>query len=210
MVTSDTVTRIERSATAVPPDPVLRLSVEQYHTMVLTGILTADDPVELLEGWLILKMPKTPLHSATTRLIRRALEQAVPDGWMVDSQEPITTVDSEPEPDVLIMRGDAKRYIDKHPGPNDLALVVEVSDTTLRRDRELKKRIYANAGIAVYWIANLVERQVEAYAKPYATTAEADFDYEEHSIYGISDKVPLFLESKLITHINVNAIFPDQ
>ena len=81
--------------TAVPPDPVLRLSVEQYHSMIQSGILTEDDSVELLEGWLILKMPKNPAHSAVTRLIRQALGKAIPDGWYVDTQESITTIDSD-------------------------------------------------------------------------------------------------------------------
>jgi hypothetical protein len=87
-----------------PNDLIWRLSVEQYHEMIRTGILTSDDPVELLEGWLIYKTPKSPRHSVSTRVTRRALEGVVPDGWYVDTQEPITLDDSEPEPDVMLVR----------------------------------------------------------------------------------------------------------
>ena len=80
----------------VSTDNIWRLSVDQYHAMIQAGILTEDDPVELLEGWLVWKMPKNPSHRITTRLAWKALDQVVPAGWYVDSQEPITLADSEP------------------------------------------------------------------------------------------------------------------
>ena len=82
-----------RGAAALPNDLIWRLKVDQYHQMILTGILTDDDPVELLEGWLVLKMPKSPLHRATTRLVRQAVDSILPPGWYVDAQEPITLED---------------------------------------------------------------------------------------------------------------------
>jgi Uma2 family endonuclease len=132
---------------AVPTEPVWRFSVEQYHQMICQSILTEDDPVELLEGWLTLKMPKNPPHRVATKLTRNILEKLVPNGWYVDTQEPITLDKSEPEPDIVIVRGDTRDYLDRHPGAKDIALVVEVSDSTLERDRTLKKRIYARANI---------------------------------------------------------------
>jgi hypothetical protein len=74
---------------AVPTEPVWRFSVPQYHQMIRLGILTEDDPVELLEGWIIHKMPKNPPHRAATKLTRNALEEIVPEGWYVDAQEPL-------------------------------------------------------------------------------------------------------------------------
>lgn len=102
---------------AVPEDLIWRMGVEQYHAMIRSGILIDDDPVELLEGWLVFKSPKNPPHRAATRLICEALESIIPTGWYVDSQEPITLADSEPEPDVAMIRGDTRRYLDRHPGP---------------------------------------------------------------------------------------------
>src|SRR6476469_4194244 len=84
---------------AVPTEPIFRLTVAQYHEMIRRGILAADDPIELLEGWLITKMSKNPPHRIATKKLLRALERLIPSGWYVDSQEPITTIDSEPEPD---------------------------------------------------------------------------------------------------------------
>jgi Uma2 family endonuclease len=154
----------QRIKPALPSEPVWRLTVEQYHEMVRTGILTEDDPVELLEGWLVPKVPKNPLHRLSTRLIRLALESLVPAGWYVDSQEPVTLADGEPEPDVMIVRGNSRDYRDRHPGPGEVALVVEVADTSLSRDKGLKKRSYARAGIPVYWIMDLNERRLDIYS----------------------------------------------
>ena len=95
-------------APPAPPEPIWRLSVEQYHEMIDAGILDEDDPVELLEGWLIPKMPKNPPHSFTTDLTREALAGLLPTGWYVRGQEPITTEDSEPESDVAVIRGDRR------------------------------------------------------------------------------------------------------
>jgi Uma2 family endonuclease len=147
-------------------EPVWRFTVAQYHRMVQLGILTEDDPVELLAGWLVQKMTKNPPHRVATRLVRDALEAIVPDGWYVETQEPITLAESEPEPDVAIILGNTRDYLDRHPGATEVALVVEVSDSTLERDRTLKQIIYAQAGIAIYWIVNLSDRTLEIYSAP--------------------------------------------
>jgi len=99
-------------STAIPSDALWRLSVAQYHTMLQVGILEEGDRLELLEGILIAKMTKNPPHRISTKLIREALENITPDGWYVDSQEPITLVDSEPEPDVVIIHGKTTDYRD--------------------------------------------------------------------------------------------------
>lgn len=128
-----------------PVERIFRLSVEQYHEMARAGILTEDDQVELLEGWLVTKMTKNPPHSVATRAIRSALERMIPAGWFVDSQEPLTTDDSEPEPDAMVVRGHWRDYSARHPNPDEVALVIEVADSTLQQDRSTKKRIYTRA-----------------------------------------------------------------
>ena len=159
---------------AVPPAPVLRLSVEKYHEMARAGILADGDAIELLEGWLVNKMTKRPAHRVATRKTRLCLERIVPGGWSVDSQEAITTGDSEPEPDISVVRGDTSALLDRHPTPDEVGLVVEVADTSLERGRGLKKRIYARAQIAVYWIVNLIDRQVEVFTEPTGSGEESD------------------------------------
>jgi Uma2 family endonuclease len=196
---------MERAA-AVPTDLIWRLSVDQYHAMIREGILTDDDPVELLEGWLVSKMPKNPPHRIVTRLLRQALERLIPDAWYVDTQEPITTADSEPEPDVVVVRGETRQYLDRHPGPEDVALVIEVADTTLQRDRTFKKRLYARAGIPVYWIVNLPEQVCEVYTEPSGVVARPD--YHQRQAYGMADAIPVVLEGVEIGRIAMREFLP--
>lgn len=194
------------SVAAIPNDLILRLSIEQYHAIIQAGILTDDDSVELLEGWLVFKMPKNPPHRVTTRLVRTALENILPRGWYVDSQEPITLSNSEPEPDIVVVRGDTRQYLDRHPGAEDIALIIEVSDTTLQRDRTVKKRIYARAGIAIYWIVNLVEEQVEMYSQPLVEVEQPD--YSQRLDFGRSAVIPIIIEGIEIGAIAVDALLP--
>ena len=194
------------SVAAIPNDLIWRLSIEQYHAIIQAGILTDDDSVELLEGWLVFKMPKNPPHRATTRLVRTALENILPAGWYVDSQEPITLSNSEPEPDIVVVRGDTRQYLDRHPGAEDIALIIEVSDTTLERDRTVKKRIYARAGISIYWIVNLVEEQVEVYSQPLVEVEQPD--YSQRLDFGRSAVIPIIIEGIGIGAIAVDALLP--
>ncbi|MEG3833482.1 Uma2 family endonuclease [Microcoleus sp. Z1_C3] len=194
------------SVAAIPNDLILRLSIEQYHAIIQAGILTDDDSVELLEGWLVFKMPKNPPHRVTTRLVRTALENILPPGWYVDSQEPITLSNSEPEPDIVVVRGDTRQYLDRHPGAEDIALIIEVSDTTLQRDRTVKKRIYARAGIAIYWIVNLVEGLVDVYSQPIAEVEQPD--YSQRLDFGRSAVIPIIIEGREIGAIAVDALLP--
>jgi len=192
---------------ATPPDAAIwRLSVAQYHQMVRSGILTDDDPVELLEGLLVAKMPKNPPHRLATQLTCAALSATLPAGWYVDAQEPITLADSEPEPDVAVIRGERRGYSDRHPGPADVGLVVEVSDTTLQRDRSIKQRLYAAAEIGCYWILNLVEGQIEVYSAPSGPTAEPRYGQRHDYLRG--ERVPLLLNGLPIAELAVEALLP--
>jgi Uma2 family endonuclease len=188
---------------AVPDYPIWRFTVEQYHEMIRAGFLTEDDPVELLEGWLVTKMPKTTRHTYSTQQTRDVLAEIVPSGWHVTDQEPITMADSEPEPDVLVVRGSLRDYPEHHPSPSDIALVVEVADATLQRDRTLKLRVYASAGIVVYWILNLVERQLEVYSDP-----SEQGEYRQRVIYRESDAVPVVIGGQEVGRIAVRDVLP--
>jgi len=195
-----------KPSTIIPTEPIGRLSVDHYHAMIQAGILTDDDPIELLEGWLVVKMSKNPPHRVVTRLIRQALERLIAEGWYVDSQEPITTLDSEPEPDVTVVRGDTLDYLDRHPNPEEVALVVEVAEATLKRDRSTKKRVYARAGIAVYWLINLVNQQIEVYTQP--TQSGKQPDYKQHHLYYPGDMLPVILNGTEIGQIAVRELLP--
>lgn len=191
---------------AVPDDFILRLSVKQYHQMIEAGILTADDRVELLEGWLVYKMAKNPPHRVTARLVRAALEALIPADWYVDSQEPITLADSEPEPDIVVVRGATRDYLSRHPGPADVALVVEVADATLGRDQGMKKRLYARAAIPVYWIVNLAERRCEVYTEPSGLADEPD--YLARRDYKLGEEVPVVVAGQEVGRVSVGDMMP--
>jgi Uma2 family endonuclease len=187
----------------VPDYPIWRLTVEQYHEMVQSGILTEDDPVELLEGWLITKMPQNAPHLTITQHTHDALRSILPAGWVIYVQGPITTLDSEPEPDIMVARGSRRDYLERHPSTEDIALVVEVADATLQRDRTLKLRVYASAGIVAYWILNLVERQVEAYSDP-----SEQGEYRQRVVYRESDDVPVVIGGQMVGQIAVRELLP--
>jgi Uma2 family endonuclease len=190
---------------AVPPVPIRRWSVDEYHAMLRAGILGENDPVELLNGWLVPKMTKNPPHRIATRRVRKALERIVPEGWYVDSQEPITLATSEPEPDGCVIRADTTDYADRHPPAADVALVVEVADATLEFDRTLKKAIYAQAGIPAYWIVNLMDKRLEVYLDPASAAEPAD--YRDRREYSPGDEVPLVVEGVAAGRIAVRDLF---
>src|SRR4051812_3928187 len=105
---------------AQPEEPVFRLTVEQYHSMIDAGVLDEDDPVELVEGILLQKTPKKPKHRLSLRKLSKALDPILPPGFFVLLQEPITLGDGEPEPDATVVRGEDDDYADRHPGPADV------------------------------------------------------------------------------------------
>jgi Uma2 family endonuclease len=187
------------------PTDFFRLTLDQYHEMVRTGVL-ADAPVELLDGWLITKMSKNPPHRISVELLRRALSPHLPSGWDLMQQQPITLEASEPEPDTVILRRDQQDYPDRHPGAADVPLVIEVADTTLERDRVWKRRLYARAGIPVYWLVNLVDRQLEVFSEPSA--AEDGSDYRIFGVRAETDEAPFVLDGHEIAVIAVSEILP--
>jgi Uma2 family endonuclease len=188
----------------MPPAPVRRFTVDEYHQMISAGILTEDDPVELLEGWITQKMPHNPRHDAVIGKTSRAFTRQLPSNWIVRVQCAITTADSEPEPDIAVVLGPDDRYFDHHPGPQEIGMPVEVADATVARDRGQKGRLYANSGIEPYWIVNLEDRRVEVYAVPSGSPAA----YQQRKDYHPGDSVPLIVGGQQIGSIAVNDFLP--
>jgi len=198
--------KLAAGSAAAPAEMIWRLSVEQYHEMIRSGIIADDDPVELLEGWLVRKMGKNPPHRVTTHLLREAIERVLPGGWFVDTQEPVTTDDSEPEPDVSVVRGSRRQYLNGHPHPKDVAFVVEVAESSLDRDETLKKRIYACAKVREYWVVNLSARAIEVYSEPAAGRREPH--YRHRRDYAADESVPVVLDGKTVGRIAVRDVLP--
>src|SRR5947207_5190151 len=146
--------------------PVLRRwTRHEYERLIDHGFLDEDDPIELLDGLLLVKEPQHSAHRTAVLLVAKALERAFGEGWFVQTQSPIILDDrSEPEPDVCVVRGSPRDYAAAHPsGP---ALIVEVAQSGLPLARGRKAAAYARAGIADYWILNLGDRVLEIYREP--------------------------------------------
>lgn len=193
-------------AGAIPPqssgfEPIM---VEQYHRMIVSGVLTENDSVELIDGRLVRKPPKSPAHEFAAGQVERQLRERIPTGWHVRNQVPVTLSSSEPEPDLSVVRGDRSDYRTRHPSPCEAALVVEVSDTTLGTDR-CKGAAYGAAGIAVYWIVNLTDRCVEVYTRP--SDAE-ESGYEACDVLHEGDDVPLIIDRQDCGTIPVADLLP--
>ncbi|NJO77439.1 MAG: Uma2 family endonuclease [Cyanobacteria bacterium RM1_2_2] len=145
----------------------LRLwSVKEYHRMLKAGILTSVDRVELLDGQIIQMSPQLPPHAGTVQRIDKYFKQLLSNQADVRVQLPITLSTSEPEPDIAVVQISSNDYGDRHPGTENIFLMIEVADRTLNFDCEQKAAIYAKAEIADYWVINVNQRQVHVFRQP--------------------------------------------
>jgi Uma2 family endonuclease len=183
-----------------------RFSVAEYHRLIELGMLTENDNLELLEGYLVHKMSRNPPHDAAIQKGNKRWLRLLPAGWDLRVQSAITLTDSEPEPDFAIVRGDENTYRTRHPTAADIGLVVEVSDSTLPGDRDDKGRIYARAGIPCYWIVNLNDRQIEVYISPSGPVA--DPKYGQRVDYRPGDSISLALDGAAPVQIAVQDFLP--
>jgi Uma2 family endonuclease len=140
-------------------------SVNDYHGMIEAGIRRAPR-VELLAGEVCEMIPETPIHYNTTKRGTKYLEELLTGKADVRFNGPITLSDSEPEPDIAIVRLPESTYNDRHPEPQDIFWIVEVAQTSLKKDLELKAAIYASAEIQEYWVLNLSEEQLIVFRYP--------------------------------------------
>jgi Uma2 family endonuclease len=186
---------------------VYRFSVEQYEKMAECGILSRNDRVFLLDGLVVQKMTFRPPHVIAMDQLTILLVRATPAGWYPSNQMPLVIgPKSEPEPDLKIVRGIPNDYRRQNAGPQDVVLVIEVSDTSLHLDQTIMKARYAAAGILVYWIVNLRDDRVEVYSDP--TGPDSTPDYRRREEFGRGDSVPLVLDGHEVARIAVSDILP--
>ena len=147
-----------------PPPDLYRITVDEYERIEER----LDDPrLELISGYLVKRTDRKPPHVLTTERLRRRLDRMVPPTCFMREDKPVRIPDfDEPFPDVSVVSGDPETYADHHPGPADVALLIEVAEFSLDRDRTEKSTAYARGRIPVYWIVNLVDRRVEVYSNP--------------------------------------------
>jgi Uma2 family endonuclease len=144
-----------------------RFSVKEYYQMAETGVLPPGARVELLDGTIIDMSPIGALHGGVVKRLNRFFHRYAKDRWLQAVQDPLHLEDhSEPQPDLMLLRPAADDYESGHPEPQDVFLLIEVSDSTLETDREVKLPAYARGGIPEVWIVDLVNGTLEVYREP--------------------------------------------
>jgi Uma2 family endonuclease len=152
-------------------------------------------------------MARNPPHDAAIQKGMKMWLRVSPPGWDLRVQSAVTLMNSEPEPDFAIVRGDENTYLTRHPAAADIGLVIEVSDSTLPGDRDDKGRIYASSAIAFYWIVNLINRQVEVYTSPLGSMSPTP-GYASRTDYRPGDTVPLSLPGAPTILVAVQDLLP--
>jgi Uma2 family endonuclease len=188
---------------SIEPHDLYRMTVDQYEQMADLGVL--DDPrIELIDGLLVRKMTKKPPHVLATERVRRGLDPLLPIGWYLREEKPLRIPDfDEPEPDIAVVRGVPEDYANRHPGPDDVGLIIEAAERSLARDRGAKLTAYGRGRVPEYWIINLVERTVERYSQP-----TADGGYGSRQILRPGESVPVVLEGQELGSIPVSLLLP--
>lgn len=183
-----------------------KMSVAEYDKLIELGYLSDEDAIELLEGHMVLKMPINPPHEFATNALFRRLDRLVPAGWTVRCQVSVRLPESRPEPDLSVARGDERTFSTRSPEPGELGLVMEVAESSLRRDQQDKFRIYARDRVPVYWVVNLIDRRVEVYTNP--NGPGDDPRYHTLRVFPAGDAVPVELDGVAVGTIPVADILP--
>jgi len=157
-----------------------RFTRVEYERLIDIEFFQPDERLELIDGLLVVREPQDSPHATGVRLVLTALRAVFGAGWIVDSQLPVALDDhSEPEPDAAVVAGGPRDYRDGH--PSRPVLIVEVAESRLAFDRRHKSSLYARAGIADYWVVNLVDRVLEVYRDPVAAAA-APYGFRYRSV----------------------------
>ncbi|WP_414581370.1 Uma2 family endonuclease [Scytonema sp. PCC 10023] len=183
-----------------------RFTIAEYDRLAELGFFSEDDRVELINGEIIPMVSKGKPHSVCSTRLFRELFKLVGERGTLRGQEPIIIREySEPEPDFVIVQNREDDYLSAHPIPSDVLLLIEISDSSLKYDQEVKLPIYAEAGISDYWIFNLVNNCLECYSEPYQNL-QGNFGYRSKFIFLPNESVnlPFFPDLSL----NLSKVFP--
>ena len=155
-----------------------KFTVEEYYRMAEVGILGPDERVQLIEGEIIVMPPIGPGHADNVNEFNEVLAQYAPGRFRLSIQNPAHLDDgSEPEPDVALLRRRPEGYGAAHPTPADVLLIIEVADSSLEYDRQVKAHVYGRAGIPETWVRNLPEDCIERFTQPGAD------GYTQHTVH---------------------------
>ena len=179
-----------------------RINVHEYERIVAAGVLD-DERVELIDGYLVRKMPNNPPHIWSIRKILSLLAGFLPPGWTWRLGQAVRIPEfNEPEPDIAIVRGSDDDYKHRFPEPADVALLVEVSEFAPDREHGEKLSAYAQADVLVYRIVNLVDGHVDVYTGPCPT------GYRSRQVFNPGQTVPVVIDGIEFGRIAVTDILP--
>ena len=198
---------------AAPPAPATArggrpylITADVYARMIAAGTIPDARHVELWEGQLVEKMSKNRPHVIAQSQFNTALVRIVPEGWHVELECPLELGPLHvPEPDLMIVRGAPQDYPDRNPTPADVALVVEVADSSVPKDLGRMRAAYAAGGVPAYWVANLRTGRIEAHAEPTGGDAPA---YRQSRSYAPGESVPLVIDGRQVAALDVAALLP--
>ena len=143
------------------------LSVHDFHRMGEAGILAVDDRIELIDGGLIDMAPIGSAHAGMVIRLSQRLTRGLAGRALVSSQNPVRLDErSEPQPDIAVLRNRRDCYQESHPGPSDVLLIIEIADSSLDYDRDVKVPLYARHGVPEVWLVDLNARRVSIYRRP--------------------------------------------
>jgi Uma2 family endonuclease len=160
-------------------------TVDDYHRMIEAGILNGRS-VELLSGDIIEMSPESPTHRFVNNRGVKYLRSVLGKQAEVLEAHPITLADSEPEPDIAIVRYPDSLYLHRHPYPADVYWLIEIADSTLKKDLGLKKNLYARANIPEYWVIDLKGKNLTVFQNPLAENYQLTQTYQEGLIYPLA------------------------
>ena len=164
---------------------VVKWSVEDYHKMIEAGILS-DRPVELIAGEILQMSPEGPFHHYLNIRIVEYLRSLLGTQAVISEGHPITLADSEPEPDIAVVRSPYTLYLNHHPYPEDIYWLIEIADTSLSKDLGIKKTIYANANIQEYWVIDLNSKILKVFQNLQKDDYSIEQDYDSGFISPLS------------------------
>jgi Uma2 family endonuclease len=166
-------------------------TLKEYEHLEEIGFFNPEERIELIRGELIKMAAKGRIHSVCNTLLVKEFYTLIADQAIIRVQDPIIILpNSAPEPDIVIARLKEDNYLSSHPLPEDILLLIEVSDSTLHSDQKFKLYLYAEAGITNYWIFNLVDNHLEVYTEPYQEN-ENKFNYRSKRIYLPNEQIKI-------------------
>jgi Uma2 family endonuclease len=188
------------------PIPRRDLGVDEYRQKAALGELGESSPEELLEGNIVRKERQSLRHEASLEVLQQLFKVMLPEGMHTRIQQPLDLAESRPEPDVAVVSNTLDNYAVRHPTSKEIAMIVEVADASLLKDRRLKARIYSRAGILTYWLLNLMDSQLEVFTNPSGPVPMPG--YQEHRVYRIEDRISLVIGLNDVGTIRIGNLIP--